>query len=116
VGSWTDGRREPLRRRYEQVVLTLGRLLGRQRRYGEAAETFARLVEHDPFLEAAHRGLMRCHMALGNRARAIRQYHELVELLSADIGTAPAPETTALYTKLRAPTPALAGAVSPVRK
>jgi DNA-binding SARP family transcriptional activator len=86
------------------------------RRYGEAAETFARLVEHDPFLEAAHRGPMRCHMALGNRARAIRQYHELVELLSADIGTAPAPETTALYTKLRAPTPALAGAVSPVRK
>jgi DNA-binding SARP family transcriptional activator len=62
-------------------------------------------VAHDPFLEAAHRGLMRCHVALGNRARAIRQYQELVELLGTGIGTSPAPETTALYQRLRAPAP-----------
>jgi len=105
VGGWADARREGLRRRYEQVMLTLGHLQGQDRRYGEAAETFARLVAHDPFLEAAHRGLMRCHVALGNRARAIRQYQELVELLGTGIGTSPAPETTALYQKLRAPAP-----------
>jgi DNA-binding SARP family transcriptional activator len=100
VSSWADTRREQLRRQYEQVMLALGRLLGQHRRYGEAAETFARLVEHDPFLEVAHRGLMRCHAALGNQARVVRQYRDLVELLSADIGTTPAPETTALYEKL----------------
>jgi DNA-binding SARP family transcriptional activator len=85
------------------VLLTLGRLLGRQRRYGEAAEVFARLVEHDPFLEAAHRGLMRCHVAMGNPARAVRQYQELAALLGAEIGTGPAPETAALYARLQRP-------------
>lgn len=105
VGGWADARRERLRRRFEQVMLTLGGLQGQARRYVDAAETFARLVAHDPFLEAAHRGLMRCHVALGNRARAIRQYQELVELLDTGLGTAPAPETAALYAKLRAPVP-----------
>ncbi|GLH99382.1 tetratricopeptide repeat protein [Phytohabitans aurantiacus] len=101
VGGWADAPRERLRRRHEQVMLTLGHRQGQDRRYADAAETFARLVAHDPFLEAAHRGLMRCHIALGNRARAIRQYQDLVELLGTGIGTTPGPETTALYARLR---------------
>jgi len=100
AGSWADGPREQLRRRYEQVMVTLGRLLGQSERYEEAAEAFARLVEHDPFLEVAHRGLMRCHAALGNRARALRQYQELSELISSEMGSTPAQETTALYESL----------------
>jgi len=105
VGTWADARRDLLRQRYEDVMLTLGRALGQQRRYGEAAETFTRLVDHDPFLEAAHRGLMRCHAAMGNRARAVRQYQDLVALLGSEIGTSPAPETTALYARLQTPAP-----------
>jgi DNA-binding SARP family transcriptional activator len=102
AGGWADAPRDHLRRRYERVMVTLGRLQGQDRRYGDATETFARLVEHDPFVEVAHRGLMRCHAALGNRARALRQYEELAELLGTQLGTSPAPETTALYARLRA--------------
>src|SRR4051794_24840902 len=101
VGTWADFHREQLRSRNEQVLLILGRLLGQQHRYAEAAETFARLVEYDPFLEVAHRGLMSCHAAMGNRARVVRQYQELVELLASEIGAMPSPETRALYAKLQ---------------
>jgi predicted ATPase/DNA-binding SARP family transcriptional activator len=97
VGDWATAPRQRLRRRHERVMLTLGRLLVRERRYAEAAETFARLVEHEPLLEVAHRGLMRCHAAMGNRARALQQYQELVDLLDSQLGTKPAPQTTALY-------------------
>jgi DNA-binding SARP family transcriptional activator len=44
---------------------------------------------------------MRCQAALGERGRAIRHYEELAELLDEQLGTAPAPETSALYESLR---------------
>ncbi|MDP9792101.1 putative ATPase/DNA-binding SARP family transcriptional activator [Catenuloplanes nepalensis] len=101
AGDWADVPRDRLRRRYEQIMLTRGVLLGRERRFTEAAETFARLIEHDPLLEAAHRGLMRCHAALGNPARALRQYDDLVTLLHSQIGAPASPETRALHARLR---------------
>jgi len=53
-------------------------------------------------LEEAHRGLMRCHAALGKRGRALKHYEELVELLEEKLGIPPAPETSALHERLRA--------------
>ncbi len=105
VGQWAERHRDNLRRRYEQVMLTLGTLLARERRFAEAADTFARLIEHDPLLEAAHRGLMRCHAAQGNRGRAVRQYDELARVLHHQLGVPPAPETAALHSRLRAAPP-----------
>lgn len=101
VSDWADAIRQPLRRDYERVMLVLGSVQAKDRRYAAAAETFTRLTEYDPLLEAAHRGVMRCHAALGNRARAVRQYQQLVALLDAETGAPPAPETTALYERLR---------------
>ena len=80
----------------------MGRLLFTQKRHAEAAEAYRRAIAHDEFLEEAHRGLMRCHAALGERGRAIRHYEELVELLEEQLGTPPAPETRALQERLRA--------------
>jgi predicted ATPase/DNA-binding SARP family transcriptional activator len=101
VGPWAEPHRTELRRRHEQVLLTLGGLQGRERRFTDAAETFARLIAHDPLLEAAHRGLMRCHAALGNRGRALQQYDDLVRLLHDQLDARPAPETVALHARLR---------------
>ncbi|MDR7278026.1 tetratricopeptide repeat protein [Catenuloplanes atrovinosus] len=101
AGDWAAVPRDRLRRRYEQVMLTRGVLLGRERRFAEAAEVFTRLIEHDPLLEAAHRGLMRCHAALGNPARALRQYDDLVGLLRSEVGASASPETRALHDRLR---------------
>lgn len=101
AGAWAEQHRDELRREYEYVLRTLGGLLARNRRFADAVEVFTRLVAHDPLLEAAHRGLMRCHAALGDRGRALRQYEELAGLLADQLGVPPSPETTELYGRLR---------------
>jgi DNA-binding SARP family transcriptional activator len=92
------------------VLSTLGGVLGRERRFAEAAEVYTRLIDHDPLLETAHRGLMRCHAALGNRGRALHQYGELAGLLWEQLGARPAPETAALHARLRQDRPVAAAA------
>jgi len=80
----------------------LGRLLFAQALPAKAAEAYRKAISHDRLLEEAHRELMRCYAALGERGRALRHYEELVELLDEQLGTSPAPETVALYLRLRA--------------
>ncbi|MEV4641721.1 BTAD domain-containing putative transcriptional regulator [Actinoplanes sp. NPDC049548] len=100
AGAWAEQHREDLRREYEYVLRTLGILLARERRFAEAAEVFTRLVAHDPLMEAAHRGLMRCHAALGDRGRALRQYEQLAGLLDEQLGALPSPETVDLHARI----------------
>lgn len=102
AGEWAEEQREDLRREYERVLRTLGGLLARDGRFAEAAGVFTRLIAHDPLIEAGHRGLMRCHAALGERGRALHQYQQLTRLLDDRLGTAPAPETARLHARLRA--------------
>jgi predicted ATPase/DNA-binding SARP family transcriptional activator len=100
--EWAMGRQEELQGAYRNALLLLGRLLFAQDRYTEAAEAYRKAISQDDLLEEAHRGLMRCQAALGERVRALRHYEELVELLEEQLGTAPAPETSTLYESLRA--------------
>ncbi len=102
VGAWAEPYRQELRREYEYVLRTLGGLLAQDRRFAQAMEVFTRLVAHDPLLEAAHRGLMRCHAALGDRGRALRQYEQLAALLDEQLGVPPSPETVELHARLTA--------------
>ena len=95
-------RQEELRREYLEALLLLGRLLFAQERHAEAADAYRKAIAHDGLVEEAHRGLMRCQAALGERGRAMRHYEELVEMLGEQLGTRPAPETSALHERLRA--------------
>jgi DNA-binding SARP family transcriptional activator len=95
-------RQQELRRAYQEALLLLGGLLFARGRHAEAADTYRKAIAHDRFLEGAHRGLMRCQAALGERGRAVRHYEELVEMLYEQLGTPPAPETRALHERLRA--------------
>ena len=101
AGGWAETRRADLRRQVEAALLTLGERLRAQGEPGPAAAAYRRLVALDGLLEVAHRQLMLCYADLGERGRALRQYGELVDLLSTELGVAPAPETTALYHRLR---------------
>jgi predicted ATPase/DNA-binding SARP family transcriptional activator len=100
-GGWVEARRDDLRRQAEAALLTLGDLLRAQGEPGRAADAYRRLLAVDGLLEVAHRQLMQCYAELGERGRALRQYAELVDLLAGELGVAPAPETTALYHRLR---------------
>jgi DNA-binding SARP family transcriptional activator len=96
-GEWILARQEELRRSYQEALLDLGVLLFSEGRYREAAEFYRKIVAMDRYSEAAHRELMRCEAALGERGRALGHYRSLVELLREELGSSPAPETVALY-------------------
>jgi len=103
TGEWALVRRDELRRAFESALLATGRLQAAAGRHQAAAAAFRRAVAHEPLNESAHRELMSCWDRLGETARAVRHYEELVEVLRDQVGVPPAAETTALYRRLLAP-------------
>jgi predicted ATPase/DNA-binding SARP family transcriptional activator len=99
-GDWAETRRDELARSFESALLAAGRLQLAAGRLQAAAAAFRRAVSHEPLNETAHRELMNCWARMGETARAVRHYHELVEMLRAQVGVPPAALTTALYRKL----------------
>ncbi|WP_051792852.1 AAA family ATPase [Kibdelosporangium aridum] len=57
-------------------------------------------VRRAPLRESAHRCRMTAHVAAGNRAEALKSYHELRRMLAEELGIDPAPETQAAYADL----------------
>ena len=100
AGEWAQERRDELARSFESALFAVGRLHTTAGRYQPAAAAFRRAIAHEPLNETAHRELMNCWVRLGETARAVRHYRELVELLQAQVGVPPAAETTALYRQL----------------
>jgi adenylate cyclase len=61
-----------------------------------------RLVQLDPYLEDAHRQLMRLLAFGGQRGAALAQYETCRRILKEELGVEPAAETTALYEQIQA--------------
>ncbi len=102
TGEWALVRRDELRRAFESALLATGRLQAAAGRHQAAAASFRKAVAHEPLNESAHRELMNCWVRLGETARAVRHYEELVGVLRDQVGVAPAAETEALYRRLLA--------------
>ena len=100
AGEWAQGRRDELARSFESALLAMGRLHAAAGRYQPAAAAFRRAVTQEPLNETAHRELMNCWADLGETARAVRHYEELVALLEEQVGVPPSAETTALYRRI----------------
>ncbi len=79
----------------------LGQLFFAREDYIRAAETYRRAIEKDEVLEAAHRELMRCYARSGERGQALRHYQTLTRIMRDELGSPPAPESVALYERLR---------------
>jgi predicted ATPase/DNA-binding SARP family transcriptional activator len=100
AGEWAQVRRDELSRSFESALLAVGRLHAAAGRHQSAAAAFRRAVAHEPLNETAHRELMDAWARLGETARAVQHYVELVELLAQQVGVPPSAETTALYQRL----------------
>ncbi len=61
-----------------------------------------RIIDLDPTDEAAVRIQMEAHLALGDRAAALRSYHRYAEVLARDLDVAPGEAIGAMYQQLRA--------------
>jgi len=98
--EWLTGERERLREHAVQLFL---RLMERAAPAGgEPAIRWAlRILAVDAVHEPAHRALMELYAAQGRHAAALRQYEQLRETLSRELGTRPESETDALARRIR---------------
>jgi DNA-binding SARP family transcriptional activator len=98
--EWAIVTREQLR---EQACTALRQLTERDcwADAGKACSYARRWVELDPLCEEAHRRTMALLARVGQRAGALVQFERCRELLHAELGIAPEPETIALYEELK---------------
>jgi DNA-binding SARP family transcriptional activator len=98
--EWLVPERDRLRRLALATLDEVGPLLeaGGER---DAALAYAeRALVLDPLAEATYRRLMRLHDERGDRARALRVYHECVTTLQEELGVEPSAATRAAYEAL----------------
>ena len=106
-GDWVDG----VRRELEGILVEALELSARAHlRAGDtraAAAATARLVEAEPYSDAAHRLRIQTLVAAGDRAGALRAYEQCRATFAAELGVAPSAETQAALRALDAlPVPA----------
>jgi DNA-binding SARP family transcriptional activator len=98
--EWLAPERERLRQAYLDALGRLAALLEQRRSYRQALSYAQRLVRADPLHEAVYRRLMDLHLALGDRASALRVYHTCATILRHELGVDPSPVTQAVYQRV----------------
>jgi DNA-binding SARP family transcriptional activator len=93
--------RERVRTRYLSLLAHLADYCYSEHRYEECLAFAAALLRADPCREDGHRTVMRCHVRLGQRAQAWRQYHLCQAILHDEFGAPPEPLTKALFEQVR---------------
>ena len=116
--EWLAPERERLRQVYLDALERLAALLEERHKYKEALGYAQRLVRADPLHEAVYRQLMQLHLALGDRASALRVYHTCATILRHELGVDPGPATQAVYQRVLTidsgpPKPAVGPALPP---
>ena len=94
--DWAAPERERLRETYTHVARRLAVGYIERQEYSAAIVLCQKELSLDRCDEDAHRHLMRCYDAQGQRHLALRQFRACVEALRADFNLAPSPETVAL--------------------
>ncbi len=96
VADWAFSARERLANLFIKLVSLRGAALEEARHFAEAIKVYERGIEQDNLVDPFYRGLMRCHLALGEPAEAIRAYRRCREILSVVLGVEPSEETREL--------------------
>ena len=99
--EWCIFERERLRLRYLEALERLIRHHLARGEWTDAAAYGQRLLAHDALREHVHRAVIRCHLALGDRAAALRQFETCARLLRQELEVEPGAETLALAAEAR---------------
>jgi DNA-binding SARP family transcriptional activator len=91
-GRWNQLRLHALEQLSEHLMLT--------GRYEAALQCAMTAVAIEPYRESAHRALIKVHLAEGNAANALAQYHQYRRLLLRDLGAQPTPRIAVLVESL----------------
>lgn len=100
--EWVVAQRERLRQMALRALYRLAAYHTQQREYQAGIKYLNRLLALEPWLEEAHRELMRLFTLTGQRSIALKQYELCRQMLADELGIEPAAETTALYEQILA--------------
>jgi DNA-binding SARP family transcriptional activator/predicted ATPase len=98
--DWIITRREQLQQQAIQSLHRLTTLRVEQKQIQAAIDAAQRLLRLDPLYETAYADLMRLHAQTGDRASALRVYHQCMTVLRDELGVDPSPATCKLYQQL----------------
>ena len=98
--EWILPERDRLRQLFLTALERLISLLEQERRFAIAVSYAQRLAHLDPLNEAVCLVLMRLHTIIGDRASALRVYHQCVSTLEAELGIAPSTALSDAYERL----------------
>ncbi|UUZ73329.1 AAA family ATPase [Polaromonas sp. P1(28)-8] len=102
--DWVLDARAKLRAEAYGALVRLTGEAARRDDHKAAIRHAQRIVDLEPTDEAAVRIQMQAHIALGDRAAALRSYHRYAEVLERDLAVAPGEAIRAMYQQLRAGT------------
>ncbi len=99
--EWLTLQRQHWQREVLAALQQLAELHERRGEYAQAQDCGRRALVLEPTDERWHRQMMRALALGGERNAALAQYDACARLLDAELGVVPAPETTALYERIR---------------
>lgn len=98
--EWPLSLRRQLRHLYLEIADQLSFYHAGRGEYTAALALCQKILEYDNCYEEAHRRLMQCYLAQGQRYLALRQYQVCVHVLAEELDLAPSTETESLYQKI----------------
>lgn len=98
--DWVLAEREAWQNRYIAALEKASRLAEQQRDYRTAIDYGRRLLQIDPLREEAYAHLMQIYALQGDRATALRVYHNCATILVRELGVEPGPVTQGIYERL----------------
>ena len=112
-GDWVDGVRRELAEIQAEALELSARAHLRAGDYRAAAAAAARLVEAEPYSDAAHRVRIEVLAASGDQAGALRAYQQCRASLVEELGVEPSAETQAALRRALEATPVAAVSATP---
>jgi DNA-binding SARP family transcriptional activator len=102
--DWANLQEEHLENKYLTIANRLSSYYMRQDEYVAAIALCQKILAKDNCSEEAHRRLMQCYLAQGQRHLAVRQYQTCVEALTKELDLTPGAETVELFRHITART------------
>jgi DNA-binding SARP family transcriptional activator len=98
--EWLMVERESYRQMRLHALESLSQRLRESGKHASALAAALAAVQADPLRESAHRQVVAVHLAEGNSAEALRQFHVYRRLLAHELGLPPSPAIRALVAPL----------------
>lgn len=98
--DWVLAERERWQERYLSALEVASTLAEQQRDYRTAIEYSRRLLQLDALREETYARLMQLYALQGDRATALRVYHNCATILVRELGVEPGPVTQGIYERL----------------